>query len=348
MEHETAKGKYQTFIQRKVLFLVGISVILLIVIGISVTVGSFDLSIFDVYRIIVLGFFNPEMTTANLVVWNVRLPRVLMGILAGAGLGVCGAVLQAVLRNPLASPFTLGITFAATFGASLAIIAGVGFVSGIYLVVTNAFIFTLIASFAIYGLAYFKKFTPGAIIMAGIAISYLFGALTSFLQYVGTADALQQLVFWTMGSLGRANWVSIHVVTAILLCTIPIIMWYAMDLNVMGSGDEAARSMGVNTTRVRVITLVVTALITGGIICFTGTIGFIGLVGPHICRMIIGADNRFLIPASGIMGALILVCADVAARTLFAPQVIPIGIMTSFIGVPFFIYLFLKQRGIYW
>jgi iron complex transport system permease protein len=257
-------------------------------------------------------------------------------------------VLQAVLRNPLASPFTLGIAVAATFGASLAIILGAGFVDGTYLVVINAFVFTLLASFIIYGLAYTKKFTPGAIIMAGIAISYLFGAMTSFLQYIGTADALQQVVFWTMGSLGKANWLSIEIVTVILVVTVPILLWYAMDLNVMGSGDEAARSMGVDISRVRIVTLVITSLITAGIICFTGTIGFVGLVGPHMCRMIIGPDHRFLIPASGIMGALILISADAVARTLFAPQVIPIGIMTSFIGVPFFIYLFVKRRGMYW
>lgn len=330
------------------IFLLGITIALLIVMGVSVTIGSFDMTIADVYRIIAGGILSPGTTTADLVVWNVRLPRVLMGVIAGAGLGICGAVLQAVLKNPLASPFTLGIATAATFGASLAIILGAGLIGGDYIVVINAFVFTLISSFAIYSLAYTKRFTPGAIIMAGIAISYLFGALTSFIQYIGTADALQQLVFWTMGSLGKASWLSIKIAGAILIFTIPVIMWYSMDLNVMGSGDEAAKSMGVDITRVRIVTLVITSLVTAGIICFTGTIGFIGLVAPHICRMIIGTDHRFLIPASGIMGALILVSADAVARVLFAPQVIPIGIMTAFIGVPFFIYLFVRRRGIFW
>ncbi|MDO8873957.1 MAG: iron ABC transporter permease [Methanoregula sp.] len=345
---ETATVKYLSFVQRKLMFLGITALALLLVAGIAVTIGSYDMTIVDVYRIIAQGLFNPGNTTADLVVWNIRLPRILMGILAGAGLGICGAVLQAILRNPLASPFTLGITSAATFGASLAMILGIGIFGGSSFVVINAFVFTLIASFAIYALAFTKKFTPGAIIMAGIAISYLFGALTSFLQYIGTADALQQVVFWAMGSLGRANWFSIQVVAVILAVTLPILLWYSMDLNVMGSGDEAAKSMGVDVSRVRIITLVLTSLITAGIICFTGTIGFIGLVGPHICRMIVGPDHRFLLPASALMGALILLCADIAARTLFAPQVIPIGIMTSFIGVPFFIYLFVKRRGMYW
>ncbi|MEN6609789.1 MAG: iron ABC transporter permease [Methanoregulaceae archaeon] len=345
---ETVTGQYLSFIQKKVLFLLFITIALILVVGLAVTIGSYDMSIADVYRIILQGILNPGETTADLVVWNVRLPRVCMGVFAGAGLGICGAVLQAILRNPLASPFTLGITSAATFGASLAIILGIGIFGGSYIVVINAFIFTVIASFAIYALAFTKKFTPGAIIMAGIAISYLFGALTSFLQYVGTADALQQVVFWTMGSLGRSNWFAIQIVAAILAMTVPILLWYSMDLNVMGSGDEAAKSMGVDVSRIRIVALILTSLITAGIICFTGTIGFIGLVGPHICRMIVGPDHRFLLPASALMGALILVCADMASRTLFAPQVIPIGIMTSFIGVPFFIYLFIKRRGMYW
>ena len=345
---ETVTGKYLQFIRKKVLFLLAISIGLVLVICLSVTIGSFDMTVADAYSIIAQGIFNPPKTTADLIVWNIRLPRIMMGLLAGVGLGICGAVLQAVLRNPLASPFTLGIASAATFGASLASFLGTGFIEGPYLIVINAFLFTLISSFIIYGLAYAKKFTPGAIIMAGIAISYLFGALTSFLQYIGTADALQQVVFWSFGSLGKANWLSIQIVTVIIVITVPILLWYAMDLNVMGSGDETAKSMGVDVTRVRIVTLVITSLITAGIICFTGTIGFIGLMGPHICRMIIGPDHRFLIPASGIMGAIVLISADALARTLFAPQVIPIGIMTSFIGVPFFIFLFIKRRGMYW
>ncbi|EHQ36391.1 FecCD family ABC transporter permease [Methanoplanus limicola] len=345
---EISKGRYLKFIRKKIFFLLAIIIALVIVMGVSVTIGSYDMTIADVYSIIIYGILNPGTSTADLVVWNVRLPRILMGLLAGIGLGISGTVLQAVLKNPLASPFTLGISTSATFGASLAIILGAGIVGGSYIVVINAFIFTLISSFAIYSLAYAKRFTAGAIIMAGIAISYLFGAMTSFIQFIGTADALQQLVFWTMGSLGKANWLSIEIVTLILVVTIPVIMWYSMDLNVMGSGDEAAKSMGVDITRVRIVTMVLTALITAGIICFTGTIGFIGLVGPHICRMIIGADHRFLIPASGLMGGLILISADAFARAVFAPLVIPIGIMTAFIGVPFFIYLFIRRRGTFW
>jgi len=178
----TATRKYISFVHRKYLFLGSIAFILLLVTGFAITIGSYGMSIVDVYRIITQGILHHGDSTADLIVWNIRLPRILMGILAGAGLGICGAVLQAILRNPLASPFTLGITSAATFGASLAIISGSGISVGSYIIIINAFVFTLIASFAIYALAFTKKFTPGAIIMGGIAISYLFGALTSFLQ----------------------------------------------------------------------------------------------------------------------------------------------------------------------
>lgn len=345
---ESTTRSYLRFIRRKVIFLGVTAGILLLFAGFAITIGSYDMSIADLVRILFSGLFHPAESTEDLVVWTVRLPRVCMGILAGFGLGICGVVLQAVLRNPLASPFTLGISSAASFGASLAIISGIGLSQGSSSLVFNSFLFTISASLAIYGLAFTKNFTPGAIIMAGIAISYLFSALTAFLQYIGTSDAVHQVVFWTFGSLARANWLSIQVVAAILLVCTPVLVWYSFDLNVMGAGDEAARGMGVHVGKVRIIVLILSSLITAGIISFTGIIGFIGLVSPHICRMIIGPDNRFLLPASGLMGALVLVLADIASRTLFAPQIIPIGIMTSFIGVPFFIYLFLKRRGMYW
>jgi len=345
---ESALVRYLDYIKKKVLFLFFSVFLLVFVAGYAITIGSYDMTIIDVGQILLSGLIHPGESTADLVIWTVRLPRVLIGLLAGFGLGISGVVLQAVLRNPLASPFTLGISSAASFGASLAIILGVGVFGEISPLIINSFIFTLLASMAIYALAFTKQFTPGAIIMAGIAISYLFGALTAFLQYIGSTDAVHQVVFWTFGSLSRANWQSIQIVSVVLLLCVPVLIWYSLDLNLMGTGDEAAKSMGVDVRRVRIIVLILTSLITASIICFTGIIGFIGLVSPHICRMVIGPDNRFLLPAAGVFGALILLSADIVSRTLFAPQIIPIGIMTSFIGVPFFIYLFLRRRGMYW
>jgi iron complex transport system permease protein len=256
--------------------------------------------------------------------------------------------MQGILKNPLASEFTLGVSSAAGFGAALAIVLGAGFVGGEYLVIGNAFIFTLIASFTVYGLAKYKGITPETLILAGIAIMYLFSAMTSFLQYVGHAEQVQEVVFWMMGSLGKSSWEKAGIISAILAVCLPYLIIKSWDINAMGAGDETAKSLGVNVERTRVISMVLVSLITASIICFTGTIGFVGLVAPHITRMVIGGDHRFLLPGSALVGALLLLGADTLARTILAPVILPVGIMTSFLGVPFFVYLFMKRRKVFW
>jgi iron complex transport system permease protein len=266
----------------------------------------------------------------------------------GIGLAIAGAVMQGILKNPLASPFTLGIASAAGFGAALAIVLGAGFVGGEYLIIFNAFIFTLLASLSVYGLAKYKGITPETMILAGIAIMYLFSAMTSFLQYVGQAEQVQEVVFWMMGSLGRSSWDKVWVVTAVIAACFPYLLLKSWDINALGAGDETAKSLGVDVEKTRVICMVLVSLITASVICFTGTIGFIGLVAPHITRMVIGGDHRFLLPASALVGGLLLLAADTVARTIMAPVILPVGIMTSFLGVPFFVYLFMRRKKQFW
>jgi iron complex transport system permease protein len=206
----------------------------------------------------------------------------------------------------------------------------------------------MLASLTVYGLAKYKGITPETMILAGIAIMYLFSAMTSFLQYVGEAEEVHEVVFWMMGSLGRSSWDKVGIIALVtVICTI-ILMYFSWDINALGAGDETAKSLGVNVEFVRILCMMLASLITASVICFTGTIGFIGLVAPHITRMVVGGDHRFLLPASGLVGALILLGADTVARTILAPVILPVGIMTSFLGVPFFIYLFLKRRKDYW
>lgn len=256
--------------------------------------------------------------------------------------------MQGVLRNPLASPYTLGIASGAGFGASLGILAGAGFVGGQYLVIGNAFAFALLVSFIILGLSSRRGATPESMILAGIAMMYLFTAMTMTLQYFAEAEAVKGAIFWMVGSLGRASWSKLSLVSVVLVCCVPLLILKSWDLNVLGAGDETAKSMGVQVERTRIITMVLASLLVAGIVCFTGTIGFIGLVAPHICRMVIGGDNRFLIPTSGLVGAILLVAADTVARTIMAPVILPVGIMTAYLGVPLFIYLILRGRGGYW
>jgi iron complex transport system permease protein len=344
-------GQYQSYMGKRVLFFLGLALAILLLGSIAVNLGSADLSIRDV-SVAILAKFLPEhfesTRYANTIVWGLRLDRILMGIISGMGLAIAGAAMQGILKNPLASEFTLGVSSAAGFGAALAIVLGAGFAGGEYLVIGNSFIFTLIASFTVYGLAKYKGITPETLILAGIAIMYLFSAMTSFLQYVGHAEQVQEVVFWMMGSLGKSSWEKVGMISAILVVCLPYLIIKSWDINALGAGDETAKSLGVNVERTRIISMMLVSLITAGIICFTGTIGFVGLVAPHITRMVIGGDHRFLLPGSAMVGALLLLGADTAARTLLAPVIFPVGIMTSFLGVPFFVYLFMKRRKEFW
>jgi len=344
-------GEYQSYMGKRALFFLILLLGTALLASMAVTLGSADLSIREVYAAIMARFlpdYFESTSYANTIVWGLRLDRILMGILSGMGLAIAGAAMQGILKNPLASEFTLGVSSAAGFGAALAIVLGAGFVGGEYLVIGNAFIFTLIASFTVYGLAKYKGITPETLILAGIAIMYLFSAMTSFLQYVGHAEQVQEVVFWMMGSLGKSSWEKAGIISAILAVCLPYLIIKSWDINAMGAGDETAKSLGVNVERTRVISMVLVSLITASIICFTGTIGFVGLVAPHITRMVIGGDHRFLLPGSALVGALLLLGADTLARTILAPVILPVGIMTSFLGVPFFVYLFMKRRKVFW
>jgi iron complex transport system permease protein len=345
---EEIKAQYKKFIGRKLLFIAASLMLIVLIAGLAATLGSYQISVTDVYAIIWHGLFHAPGTTEELVVWNLRLPSIVMGILAGIGLAIAGTTMQSVVRNPLASPYTLGIASAAGFGAALAIILGKGLVAGQYLIIANAFVFAVLSAFIIYGLSRHKGATPETMILAGIALMYLFSAMTGILQYFGEETAVAEVVFWMFGSLGRASWDKLPVVAGILVLCVPLLMLKAWDLNTLGAGDESAKSLGVNVDQTRVIGFTLASFMTAGVICFTGTIGFIGLVAPHICRMVIGGDNRYLLPASGLFGAVLLLSADTVARTIVAPTVIPVGLVTAFMGVPLFLYLILRRKREYW
>ncbi|VVB71933.1 Cobalamin import system permease protein BtuC [uncultured archaeon] len=357
MSIESVAGKielreeYARFINRKAFFLLLLLAGIALLAGVAATLGSANITVLDVYSAILARFFPGRFETdwfSDTIVWGLRLHRILLSIVAGMGLAIAGAVMQGILKNPLASPFTLGISSAASFGAALAIILGAGFVGGEWLIIGNAFIFTLLASMTVYGLAKYKGITPETMILAGIAIMYLFQAMTSFLQYIGHAEQVQEVVFWMMGSMGRSSWDKVWIVSGVIAICFPYLLLKSWDINALGAGDETATSLGVNVEKTRVVCMMLVSLITASVICFTGTIGFIGLVAPHITRMVIGGDHRFLLPASALVGGLLLLGADTAARTILAPVILPVGIMTAFLGVPFFVYLFMRRKKEFW
>ena len=367
LKKHNIKKDYKKFIKRKIVFSIFCFIIIASVSGIAATLGSYPITVIEVYSIIwnafpiiiqnIVFIFREGMvefiatylsTTENIVVWNLRLPRIVMGIVAGMGLAIAGTSMQGILRNPLASPFTLGISSGAGFGASLAIILGIGVIGGEYLIVVNAFIFSLIPAFFIMAFAKTRKATPETMILAGIAIGSIFSAATTFMMFFADEEAVKEAVFWGVGSLGRASWENIFYMFIMLgVCSIYLFR-RAWDLNALGTGDETAKSLGINVERIRLSVMVVAALLTASIISFVGTIGFIGLVAPHVTRIVIGGDNKYVLPISGLLGGTVLLTADTIARTIMAPIILPVGVLTSFIGGPLFLYLLMKRRTEFW
>lgn len=341
------KEQYKKYVGRKIGFILFLIFLLVLISGISASLGSANITIWTAYSTILHKFFPNHFHTswlASVCVWDLRLPRITLAIIAGAGLALAGAVMQGILRNPLASPYTLGISAGAGFGASLAIIAGAGIVGGQYLIIGNAFIVALLCSFIIIAFASRRGATPETMILVGIAILYIFSAATTLLQYFGEEEAVVQSVFWMVGDLDRASWKNVTIAGIMFACCAPLLMLKSWDLNVLGAGDETAESIGVNVKRIRVYTMSIASLLVASIVCFTGTIGFIGLVAPHLTRLVIGGDHRFLLPATCLVGAVLLVAADTFARRIIAPVFIPVGVVTACMGGPLLLYLIMRGR----
>ncbi len=352
-ERARITAHYNKFIKKKIFFIFFLFILVIIAAGIAATIGAYQITFTEVYSILFHCLFHNVESYEQYAVWDLRLPRVLLAILAGAGLAVAGTMMQGILKNPLAEPYTMGIASGAAFGAALVIILGTGIlgnvvVDGRYLLIGNAFIFGLIPAFVVLAFVLYRKPTPGVLVLAGISMLYIFSALTMLIEFSANPDAVKVATFWAIGSLERASWQDILPISLVLACCIPLLMWKTWDVNILNSGDETAESIGVNVKRTKIFIMMVSAVLTAGVVCFVGAIGFVGLVAPHICRMIIGADNRFLLPASAMFGAVLLLLADTIARTIMAPLVIPIGIVTAIIGTPLFLYLVLKKKGEYW
>ncbi|MCX8176286.1 MAG: iron ABC transporter permease, partial [Candidatus Bathyarchaeota archaeon] len=262
---------------------------------------------------------------------------------------IAGVLMQNLLRNPLASPYTLGVASGAAFGAALAVIGAelLGAVCPRYLLQLTAFSFALLTLALVYGIARLKDVSIETLILAGIAIGALFSAGVSILMYI-SGVSLRMLVYWVMGGLWTSSWDNVLAVLPVTILGLVVALFYSWDLNVMAMGEETATTLGVNVKRIKLILLTLSALLTAIVVSVTGTIGFIGLVAPHMARIIIGSDNRLLIPASSLIGAILLLSTDTVARTIVNPTEIPVGILTSMMGAPFFIYLIIKRRKTLW
>jgi len=346
-ESSSTYKEYKSYIKKKSWFILICVVILIIGVLLAANIGAIKISFLDVMRYI----FTHNTSGQGRIVWDIRMVRIFACVLTGVGLAVAGVIMQSILRNPLASPYTLGLSSAAAFGASFAIIflqAGTSITSGIsisnpYITTISAFLFSLLATAIILVLTKVTRVSAETMVLAGIAISAIFTAGLTFMQYIATSIQLGNIITWTFGDMGRATWTFDLIVFAVLLPCAIYFIYRRWDYNAIDSGEETAKGLGINTERERVIGMVLSALISSVIVSFFGIIAFIGLLGPHIARMIIGGDHRYLIPAAMIIGAMIMLASDVVGMNIMSPMVLPVGIITSLLGGPMFIYLLVRR-----
>lgn len=333
--------------QRKYLLLVLLAVACMFTLIVDISTGPARLPIFEVFFTILSPNHSDPVT--RVIVWDLRLPIALMAIAVGATLSVAGAEMQTILDNPLASPFTMGVSGAAGFGAALAIVLGKGLIpyAGAHLIPVNAFIFSLLSCLLIYFIVKVTRATAETMVLAGIALLFLFNSLLALLQYKASPEALQAVVFWLFGSLQRVTWPKLATVSAILFIVTTMLSRDVWKLTALRLGDEKAKSLGINVERLRIKVMVLISLLTAGAVCFVGVIGFIGLVGPHIARMLVGEEQRFFLPMSALCGAFVLSTASIASKLIEPGAIIPIGIVTSLVGIPFFLSLLLTRRRIF-
>jgi iron complex transport system permease protein len=281
------------------------------------------------------------------IIITIRLPRIALAFLAGSALSLGGMTFQSIFRNPLATPFTLGVASGASLGAAIALSANITFsLLGISGITLCAFLGALLAVLLVYGLSTSRSVQgSSATLLAGIAVSFFFSSLNMFVQYISDFTRLAEIVRWLMGGLTTVGWVETKsIIWPVILCS-AVIFYFSRELNLLSSGDEIAISRGMNVTQVKRILFVAVSIMIGAVVATCGPIGFIGMMAPHICRLLIGADHRFLAPASLIIGGTFLTLCDTAARTIIAPAEIPVGVITALVGGPFFLWLLLRKGG---
>jgi len=333
---------------RRLFWLAFISGLLVLVFIGDILTGPAFLNVFDV----IAALFSPataEDPTTVIIVHSIRLPMSLMALIVGASLGVAGAEMQTLLGNPLASPYTLGFSAAAGFGAAITILFGftLPFIPSMTIPLM-AFLCAGVACLMVYGLAHIRGITAEVMVLAGIATLFLFQSMQSLVQYLAAPEVLQEIVFWMFGSMLKASWFSVTVSGVIFVVALLLLLPDFWKLTALRLGDDRAASLGVNVGALRRRVFFVVALLTAGAVAFVGTIGFVGLVAPHLARMLVGEDQRLLIPASAICGGLIMVGASIASKLLSPGAVVPIGIVTALIGVPFLFGLILTGKQRHW
>jgi iron complex transport system permease protein len=345
---------HRAFLRPRVHLLFLLLLLLLVLVLWSIAVGSYDLSPGSIMRTLLGMGEGPQRT----VVWSIRMPRIGAAIVAGCALGLSGMATQSLLRNPLASPFTLGISQGAAFGAAFSIVVlGAGAmrvsalrtadvsafnVQSVYAVTLFAFLGAIMATLIILLLARLRKMTPEAIILAGVALSSLFTSGTILVQYFATDTEIATVVFWTFGDVARSSWPEIGLLAVVTAMAIFYFLLNQWNLNAIATGEDSAGALGVEVSRVRLLGMFLAALVAALTTAFHGVIAFLGLLAPHIGKRLAGPDHRLLIPYSCVIGSVLLLAADTFGRLLVGSGTLPVGVLTSFMGAPLFLYLLLR------
>ncbi|MFM0737449.1 iron ABC transporter permease [Paraburkholderia xenovorans] len=337
--------RYRRLTQRRMLWLVAVGLLIVGSLLFDLRSGPSGLPISTLLRT-VFDRASADPAT-SVIVWQIRLPYAVMALIVGASLGLSGAEMQTILNNPLASPYTLGVSAAAAFGASLAIVLDLAIpgVSQTWIVSANAFVFALLSALVLDGVARWRGMSTAGVVLMGIALVFAFHALVSLMQFIASADALQGLVFWTLGSLARADWTKIGVLCVALAIALPLSMRNAWTLTALRLGEDRAASFGIDVRRLRLGTLLRVSVLSALAVSFVGTIGFVGLIAPHIARTLFGEDHRFYLPGSTLIGALMLSLASIASKLIIPGVLIPVGIVTALVGIPLFLGIVVRSQG---
>jgi len=319
----------------------------------SIRLKLFGLSLFTVMVVIISPWLDfaaaGSAEIQQMIIYELRIPRVLFAFTAGCGLALCGMVFQAMFRNPLATPFTLGVASGASLGAAISVYAGISFtILGLSATSLSAFAGALIAISFVYSISRFRfGFSGETLLLTGVAISFFFSSLILFIQYLSNVADSFQIIRWLMGSLTVVGYQELKQLLPFVTLTAVVIIYLSRELNLLMAGDEIALSRGVSVKYVRYVLFFVTSLCVGAIVALCGPIGFVGMMVPHICRLIIGEDHRYLIPATLLFGGSFLVICDTIARLIIAPAELPVGVITTLLGGPFFLWLLMRYKTQY-
>ncbi len=344
---------YHKFYVRRWIFLAVCAVLVFVLFGLTLTIGDYKIGFWDCFGWVwkhITGDVGASVTdkTCDYVIWTLRLPTAIVGVVAGVALSICGVAMQSILKNPLADPYTTGVSSGAGFGATLAIVMGASIITDEYAIVLNAFVFSLIPTAVIILISKIKHASPTTMIMAGVAVMYIFNAGTTIIKLWGDPDSLSAVLQWQVGSIGGVKWANIPLMVVATVIGYVIIQLLSRKMNVLATGEDNAKALGLDVNGLRLLMMVVVALLAATIVSFTGLIGFIGLVAPHVVRIVIGADNRYLVPISAMFGAAILLAANAVGHLALSPTVIPVGVITSLLGGPMFLWLLLRKKSEVW